>query len=275
MTENVFTTQIPREDEVMITRVDGLKCTLISTSTIYKDTTGQEFLVGVVHDITERKKAQDALRQANRQLKLLSGITRHDINNKVTAILGLISIAEMESKDPSMAEYFRDIETATREIRSQIEFTKVYQDLGTQEPQWQELHTTITSGSNVPGNIKLSVHVPGVELYADPMLEKVFFNLLDNSIRHGEQVTEIRVSAEQSDEGLIVVLEDNGTGIPVDQKEKIFKRGFGKNTGFGLFLVREILSLTGITIKETGVRGKGARFEISVPSGAFRLTIPG
>lgn len=106
------------------------------------------------------------------------------------------------------------------------------------------------------------------------MLEKVFFNLIDNSIRHGQKVTEIRISARHFDEGLLIALEDNGVGIPVDEKEKIFERGFGKNTGFGLFLVREILSLTGITIKEIGVPGSGARFEITVPKGAFRPHIP-
>jgi len=46
--------------------------------------------------------------------------------------------------------------------------------------------------------------------------------------------------------------------------------GFGKNTGFGLFLSREILALNGITIRETGVFGRGARFEIAVPEKACR-----
>jgi len=103
------------------------------------------------------------------------------------------------------------------------------------------------------------------------MLEKVFFNLLDNSIRHGQHVTEIRVSTGYSDDGLKIVWEDNGAGIPADEKERIFERGFGKNTGLGLFLVREILSLTEITIKETGEQGKGARFEIIIPKGSWRI----
>jgi signal transduction histidine kinase len=103
------------------------------------------------------------------------------------------------------------------------------------------------------------------------MLEKVFFNLLDNSIRHGEHVTEIRVSSHLSAGNLVVVWEDNGIGIAADEKERIFERGFGKNTGLGLFLVQEILSLTGITIAETGEPGKGARFEMSVPDGQYRL----
>jgi signal transduction histidine kinase len=104
------------------------------------------------------------------------------------------------------------------------------------------------------------------------MLEKVFYNLLDNSIRHGERVTEIRISSCMSGQDPTVVWEDNGIGIPADEKEKIFERGYGKNTGLGMFLVREILSLTGITIQETGEPGKGVRFEMIVPRGGFRCS---
>jgi signal transduction histidine kinase len=102
------------------------------------------------------------------------------------------------------------------------------------------------------------------------MLERVMDNLLDNSLRHGERVTTIRVSTRREEENLIITYEDNGTGIPVQEKEKIFEHGYGKHTGLGLFLVREILSITGITIRETGIPGEGARFEIIVPKGAYR-----
>jgi signal transduction histidine kinase len=55
------------------------------------------------------------------------------------------------------------------------------------------------------------------------------------------------------------------------EKEKIFERGFGKNTGFGLAISRDILDITGITIRETGEPGRGARFEITVPQGMWRI----
>jgi two-component system CheB/CheR fusion protein len=58
--------------------------------------------------------------------------------------------------------------------------------------------------------------------------------------------------------------------MPVE-KEKIFERGYGKNTGLGLFLSRDILDITGITIKETGKPGKGARFEMTVPKEMWRI----
>ena len=109
------------------------------------------------------------------------------------------------------------------------------------------------------------------ELYADPLLSRVFYNLLVNSLQHGNhQMTKIRLHARQENDSLILVYEDNGVGIPDDEKEKIFEFGYGKRTGFGLFLARELLGYTGMTITETGEPGMGARFEIIVPKGKFR-----
>ncbi|MDD1694555.1 MAG: ATP-binding protein, partial [Methanoregula sp.] len=64
-----------------------------------------------------------------------------------------------------------------------------------------------------------------------------------------------------------------GAGIAVEDKKRLFERGFGHHTGLGLFLSREILAITGITITENGEPGKGARFEILVPDGTWRSVL--
>ena len=225
---------------------------------------------GVAYDTTTRKKAEEELKRANRQLTLLSSITRHDLLNKITVILGNLKIAERKCTEPAQGEYLHKIRNATSAIKSQIEFTRVYQNLGTTEPQWIDLDSVMPR-PYVPSTVTLDAAVQDIQVRADPMLERVFFNLIDNSVRHGERVTEIRVSSHQSGEDLVVVWEDNGTGIPADEKEQIFERGFGENTGLGMFLAREILALTCITIRETGEPGRGARFEITVPKGAYRI----
>jgi signal transduction histidine kinase len=95
---------------------------------------------------------------------------------------------------------------------------------------------------------------------------------VDNAVHYGGKITTIRFFVEEPGDDHLIVCEDDGDGIIIAEKEKIFERGFGKNTGLGLALSREILDITGITIRETGEPGKGARFEITVPKGAFRLT---
>jgi len=229
---------------------------------------------GVAYDTTRRKKAEEALKRANRQLNLLGSITRHDLLNKITVILGNLKMAEKMCASPEEQEHLTKIRYATNAIKSQIEFTRVYQNLGTHEPQWIALDSVMPR-PHVPPSVTMKTEVQDIEILADPMLEKVFFNLIDNSIRHGEHVTEIHVTTRTSGDDLVIVWEDNGAGIDQDDKEHIFRRGFGKNTGLGMFLAREILSLTNILIRETGEPGKGARFEITVPKGAYRSRVTG
>ncbi|MDD3406998.1 MAG: HAMP domain-containing sensor histidine kinase [Methanomicrobium sp.] len=102
------------------------------------------------------------------------------------------------------------------------------------------------------------------------MLEKVFANLMDNTLMHGGSATEVHTECIISGDELKIIWQDNGTGVSDFEKELIFKRGYGKNTGFGLFLTKEILSITGMSIKETGVFGNGARFEITFPAGGWK-----
>ena len=66
------------------------------------------------------------------------------------------------------------------------------------------------------------------------------------------------------------IYEDDGYGIPDEHKEKIFERGFGSNTGYGLFLAREIVNISGFSILETGSFGQGVRFEITIPKGLWK-----
>ena len=61
---------------------------------------------------------------------------------------------------------------------------------------------------------------------------------------------------QQSGDNHIIICEDDGEGVPVEKKERIFDPGFGNNTGLGLAISREILDFTGITIRETGDTGQ-------------------
>ena len=121
-------------------------------------------------------------------------------------------------------------------------------------------------------DVRVEVDPVNHELFADPLFEKVFYNLIDNALRYGgDRMKTIRFSSQEIDTGLRIVCEDDGVGISHEDKKRLFTRGFGRNTGLGLFLSREILAITGITITENGTPGKGARFEITVPKGMYRF----
>jgi PAS domain S-box-containing protein len=230
---------------------------------------GKKVHVAAIRDITERKRIEDALRQTNKKLNLLNSITRHDIVNKIAVLRGSLEIARRKSSDATMA-YIERVDNLTQGIMEHIEFSRIYQDLGLFEPIWQSV-PDILDGLDIPTGFKFEVSMPKLEIFSDPMLIKVFYNLLDNCLRHGVGSTKVTVSAIESDEGIDIIWEDNGIGIPDSEKEKIFEHGYGKNTGLGLFISREILAITEIKIKETGKMGEGARFEIFVPKGGYRI----
>ncbi len=227
-----------------------------------------------IRTITDRKRAEEAFKETNKKLNLLSSITRHDINNQMTVLLGYLDIIEEQQPNPTLHEYCQKASGAAKRIATMIQFTKTYESIGVNEPTWQDTHALVeTAVKDIAlGKIQIANDLPaGSEIYADPLIIKVFYNLMDNATKYGgEHMTTIRFSSGESDRGLVIVCEDNGAGISVVDKKRLFERGFGKNTGFGLFLSREILAITGISIHENSGQGKGARFEITVPKGMHR-----
>ncbi|WAC05799.1 MAG: ATP-binding protein [Methanoregula sp.] len=227
----------------------------------------------LLSDITDQHLTDQSLAMARKKINFLTGITRHDILNQLTIIVMHNELLREAVGEPSLVKSLREQEKAASTISRQIAFTKDYEKLGENLPQWLDVKTIFSKHQEDLGHdyIIYSVQVEGLEVFGDPLVDRVFSNLLENSLRYGEKVTSIRLHYDQTPEGLTIIYEDNGTGIKKEEKEKIFRRGSGKRSGFGLFFSREILSLTGITMKETGEPGKGARFEILIPAGMFRF----
>ena len=237
-------------------------------------TTGNhEGYVILLNDITDQHLTDQSLAMARKKINLLTGITRHDILNQLTIMMMHNELLRDAIKDPVFLKSFHEQEKAAATIQRQIAFTKDYEKLGENLPQWLDILTIFSKYKEDLGHdyIRYDIQVGGLEVFADPLIHRVFSNLLENSLRFGEKVTSIRLYLERHPGGLTIFYRDNGVGISKEDKERIFRRGSGRRSGFGLFFSREILSLTGITIKETGEPGGGARFEIGVPWGMFRF----
>ncbi|MDO9034125.1 MAG: PAS domain S-box protein, partial [Methanoregula sp.] len=227
-----------------------------------------------IRDVTERKRAEEALHLARRKLNMLNSITFSDIQNAIFSLSGYFELEKMIPMDEKLRLFKEKELKIVQTIAESLKFTSIYQSLGLKPPVWQNVHQSLLMGISHLDISKLSrrLEAGGVEIYADPLLENVFFALAENIVEHGQTATELTICYYESSEGLILFFEDNGTGIPTDLKEKIFEQEYGRRAGLGLFLSREILSITGITIRETGEAGKGARFEITVPKGVYRFS---
>ena len=228
-------------------------------------------------DITDKIKEENAFQQVIKKFNFLNSITRHEILNYLTVVKGFIELSKDQLHNSKFLLKSFDAELgAANAIQNLMLFSRDYQNMGIQPPAWNNVSKTIKSavaGIRL-GSITLSDETDGVEIYAEQMIEKVFFHLVDNAVRYGGKITKIRFFCEESFEELHVICEDDGIGIPPDAKKKIFNRQFFQNKGLDMYLAREIVSITGMSIRETGTYGTGSRFEILVPKGAYRFISP-
>ncbi|MFA4876839.1 MAG: response regulator [Methanoregula sp.] len=223
----------------------------------------------------ERRRVEKALDEANKKLNLMASITRHDVINQLSNQHESLGYAlSLSTNDPARAwEHVRAAEQIATQTLNSVRFTEDYQKVGVKSPQWQELSSLVESaGQNQPHDpLSLINNMPeGTEIYADPLIGKVFSNLIENTLKYGEKATFVRFSMHPEGSDTVILCEDDGIGIPNSKKERIFSYEYGMNAGLGLFLCREILAITSIVISETGTAGSGARFELRCPPGTIR-----
>lgn len=229
--------------------------------------------IETIRDITDIRRSEEILQEINKKLNLVSSVTRHDIRNKLAGLMAYLDLARTTGNQSESQRYLHQAERFASEILRQIEFARDYQYLGKDAPGWQNVGVLIAQvlGQRDTKGVRFDYALDNLECFADPLFERVFDNLIDNAIRYGGHLTRISIRYAETTQGLMLSCEDDGIGIPNEAKERIFERGYGKKTGLGLFLVREILAITGMNIRENGVPDKGARFEILVPPGGFRF----
>jgi PAS domain S-box-containing protein len=259
---------------LLLKRKDGtLIDTLINTAPVRNPDGSIKSFIGSIQDISHRARAEEALQQSNKKLILLTGLVQHDIMNLLTEIYITHDLA-LKSEDPDTRRiYMACCHDIGKRIESIIEFTRDFEKCDRFSTDWQAIFSVIESAIREvkPGRIIIGNQVsPSLEIYADPIIHKVFSTLLENAIRYGKTLSKIWLYASDQNGDLILTCEDDGIGIPIEDKERVFSHESGKNKDIGLFLSREIILINGFSIREYGTPGKGAKFEIVVPHRKWR-----
>ena len=203
----------------------------------------------------------------------MNTLTFQDVQNGIFSLSGFIELAKESGCNEPAKTYLVRVAAIMRSVESSLRFAKNYQNMGISQPKWLNVSYVFTYAISHLDFSRYSrtTNLDDLEIYADSLLENVFSNLMENIVRHATGATTVSLTYRETPDGITILIEDNGPGIPAPSKEKIFDRGYNDKDGSGLFLVREILSITGIAIRETGTEGVGARFEILVPKGAYRF----
>jgi PAS domain S-box-containing protein len=237
----------------------------IGTVTVFTDMTEQ---------VAAEEKIEAALNQSeilNEKLSVVGSFTRHDVRNKLMTIEGNAYLAKKQAgNDPKMIQYLDQIRLAITNITRILEFAKNYESLGSEERTQMDVGGAIDQAASLFSGLKgaeLTNECRGFNILADSMLTTVFHNLIDNSLKYGENLTKIRIyHSREKDGSESIIYEDNGGGINEEDKTHLFKKGFGKGTGVGLYLIKRTCDIYGWKVKETGDFGKGVKFEFNIPA---------
>lgn len=248
--------------------------------------------VGVLRDITERKQAQDLLKQQkaqleqrNRALKQFNYAVSHELKTPLVSIessLGLIQSSLPETTDPELATAFGYARTATRQMNNLLESLLVMFRINSEDSSTEKITLRkliqdaidqLTKGNKLEG-IRLTIADEGPELCGDrSKLVQIWMHLIGNAAKYmGDQKhPAIDIGAAQIDQEIQFFVRDNGKGIEKSYQDKIFGLfdRFDKTsdgTGLGLPLVKRIVEYCGGTIRvESAGTGQGTCFYFTLP----------
>jgi signal transduction histidine kinase len=224
-------------------------------------------------DVTRRVAAEHALQTANDKLHLLSRISTDHLHRTVNEMIATLDSAGAGVREGPASGIISRVRAMAGNLSRQLSLAGTYQELGASPPRWIPVQRVLeASGARGrSGEVSLRFWTERLEIYADPLLGDVLVHVVENAVRHGGSIRSVAVTYRLTSEGLDLIIEDDGIGIPADMKEKIFAYDSGGHSGLGLFICRQILGVTGMTMVEAGRPGKGARFVIRVPEENYRI----
>jgi PAS domain S-box-containing protein len=272
--ESELFSQILREGavhamEMVFSLPDGSSETVLVSASLLPE----KRLIITFVEITRRVHAERALKAANDKLKLLSRISHDHLHSTTDQMVQTVKNADAHCSDTVARGFFNQMRALALLLTRQLFLAESYKNLGNSPPAWLGVQQILESGNPAlpSGFVSARFWTERLEIYADPLFKDVLIHLAENAISHGIKIRNLVVTYHETREGLDLILEDDGIGIPSDKKQRIFDYDEGGDSGIGLFICREILGVTGMTIAETGTEGNGARFVIHIPPGGYRI----
>ncbi|MFC6785676.1 two-component system sensor histidine kinase NtrB [Halobaculum halobium] len=196
--------------------------------------------VGVIRDVSERKRREEALRRKNERLESFASVVSHDLRNPLNVLSGSLQLARETGDEEHLERAERAVEDMTTLVDDLLMLAREGEVIDDVEPvdlasvaesTWE----TATEGSDATVSIEATNRI-----VADPArLTQLLDNLFRNAVDHGGD--DVTVTVADLTDGFRVA--DDGPGIPSGDRDRVFESGYstaGGGTGFGLAIVAEI-----------------------------------
>ena len=295
--------------ETVAVRADGTEFPVELAITPTKPN-GSTMFTGYISDITERKRAEEQVKQlnaeleqrvqkrtqqlalANKELEAFSYSVSHDLRAPLRHINGFVEILQSTAGDALDAEsrgFLDTIADSARQMGKLIDDLLAFSRMGRTELRFAPVKLDDIVAESVRElrqecegrDIRWNFH-PLPEVRGDPaMLRQVFINLLANAVKYTRTrvPAEIEVSAAETADEYILSVRDNGVGFDNAYAHKLFgvfqrlhpAHEF-EGTGIGLAIVRRVVARHGGRVWAEGKMDEGAAFHFSLPKNAAMTT---
>jgi PAS domain S-box-containing protein len=276
--------------EYRVVRRDGSYRWLSSRGRVRHDEHGTPIsMLGVIADIDERKRNEQALREADRRKDEFLAVLAHELRNPLAPLRSGLEVLKLAANDPTAIERSRavmerqlaqmvrlidDLMDVSRISRGKIELRPRAVALG--EVLREAVETSQPAIDAKAQQLFLSLSPESLLVYADPTrLAQVFANLLDNASKYTESRGRIELGVVDDGTWVDVTVRDSGVGIPEQMLGSVFEMftqveghdgPVAGGLGIGLSIVKRLVELHGGNVAaRSGGRGKGSEFRVRLP----------
>jgi PAS domain S-box-containing protein len=281
----------PYSIEHRVVRADGTERVVLEHAEIAFDESGRPLrMIGAVQDVTESKRVEEALREADRQKDEFLAMLAHELRNPLSAIssathLIRARVAQGQNVDRPLEILERQTRNSARLLDDLLDVSRMTR--GTVQLRREEVRLDAVITSAVESQRALvdsAGHHLAVALPDDPVfvegdptrIEQIVANLLNNAAKYTPRGGRIALSVEPRGDEVVLRVQDDGVGIPADLLPRVFDQFVqGEQSlartkgglGLGLTLVRRLVDMHGgsIEARSEGV-GKGSEFVVRLPA---------
>lgn len=250
-----------------------------------KEVTG---VLYIAKDISKIKETERQLRIKNREMDTFLYRSAHNLKGPIATILGLVGVINRDLLDISSQKFLDSIENTANELNKTLnrfsEFSKINSlEVKIARVNWEDvIHDVFENwkGDEDINTVKLIQNITpsfAKETFfsSKEVIKCILENMIDNAVKYRNKQREsflcITLAADKNHEGIYMIFEDNGVGIPPNKQEKIFymfERASenSRGSGLGLYLVKKCLEKLGGSIQLKHSDSKGSSFQIFIPN---------